>query len=219
MHTMAHAATAYEVRIAEVLSAAAAPMSAAEILATLRSRYGIRASEADIEGVLCGTNVYDSTPGRSPSEWFVRGSAASVAGTPPGVRSLDGLPALATLASGAFSDGAAVVGGSAVDPAQVRGACDVLRRAGVTAARALVGQPAGKLAVAALQAAGIECESLDYADGSRGAMAACHAEALVAADCVVVIAAAPAEKMYEAHALVATAEGAAVPAYVHSPYH
>lgn len=214
---MARAATAYEVRIAEVLSAAAAPMRTAEIQAALRTLYGIRAGEADVEGVLCGTNVYDSTPGRSPPEWFVRGSAASAAAPAAGLRSLDELPALATLAAAAFSEGVAVVGGSAVDPAQIRGACDELRRVGVTAVRALAGQPAGKL-VAALEGTELECEVFDYADDARGSMAACHLEALAAAECVVVIAA-PAEKMYEAHALVATAEGAAVPAYVHSPYH
>ncbi len=81
---MALAASPYETRIAEILRAAPAPMTSAEVLAELRARFGMRSvRKCDVNAALYGAASYGAVPNCHPPRWYLQGQQPPPAAYPP----------------------------------------------------------------------------------------------------------------------------------------
>ena len=209
-------------RVAEVLSASAAPMTAIAILKVLKTD-AAHLNKKDINAAIYGAPAaYGSVENSTPPLWFVRGAAADprtkgIQSAAPYER-LEGIPPPDGVPDGEFKQGTVVLCGEASDPSVITGVVDLLVRKGAGRLRCLTGQPAGETAVALLRT-DIETDPIGYAgEGKylRRGVAAGHKTAMGAPDTPVAlcIVGPPTTSCYSVHHILAAFEAHGLPVYL-----
>lgn len=174
---MALAAVPYETRIAEILKAAAEPMTTTQIIAGLKAFQITSINKSNVNSVLYGSGVYAAVPDSLPPRWRLVGSGLSAFDPHHDLGDLlppDDAPA------DAYVGKAAVVAGEATKTEVVESALQALRAKGVTVFRCLVDHEAGRLAEGLLSAQpGDELVAIPYPKEGprRQALARAHATA------------------------------------------
>lgn len=167
---MALAGVAYEVRISEVLAAAAAPMTAGEIQAALRASFRMTSvGVSDINSSLFSTRAYQSVG--APPRWYLPGSpAAAVAAEATAAASAElysrrHIPPPDIVPPDEFAGRAVVVGGEAADLGAASATVALLLQKSAAAFLCLSGQPAGEAAMWAAGVVGASAVEVTYAGG------------------------------------------------------
>ena len=230
---MALAVTSHEVRVAEILVASPEPMTANDLVATLKDTFHMtRLKKSDVNSTLYATPAYGSVPGSQPPLWFVRGTAADKAPAPAPAEAEEEKVAGAELGSlynnlcgfsppevapaGEFGGGAVVVAGETSDLVVMGEVVSILAKKGGGTLRCLVGHPAGEAALDVANVLGTETVSVGYAGADpRRAVADAHYAVMTepTAPVALCIVGPPATGNYGVHNILAAFESRGLPVY------
>ncbi len=172
---MACALTSHEVRVSEILKASKTPMTAAEILGTLKAQFQMHSVRlSDVNTTLYNSGLYSMLSDDGDPKWSIdiKGSTTE----PSPFHRLDNIPPVDVVPDGEFQGRHVVVGGDGNDGAFVEGVIAKLLLKGAGSLTCLVGQSAGKFAA---KTSSSERTEIDYTPKpSRADLVVSHQKAI-----------------------------------------